>query len=57
MPHEPFEYGVGNPYRIQADGCVYAPTEPGLGVAVDWERMQAATIGSFACTARDPDPG
>jgi L-alanine-DL-glutamate epimerase-like enolase superfamily enzyme len=56
VPHEPFEYGVDNPYRIQPDGFLYAPIEPGLGIAVDWERMKAATIGSFSCTARNPDP-
>ena len=26
-----------------------APTAPGLGVVVDWERMEAATLASFTC--------
>lgn len=56
VPHEPYEYGVENPYRVQRDGYVGAPTEPGLGVIVDWERMHAATVGSFTCTASDPEP-
>jgi L-alanine-DL-glutamate epimerase-like enolase superfamily enzyme len=56
VPHEPYEYGVENPYRIEPDGYVLAPTEPGLGVVVDWERMTAATVGSFTCTVLDPDP-
>jgi L-alanine-DL-glutamate epimerase-like enolase superfamily enzyme len=56
VPHEPYEYGVENPYRIQPDGFVDAPSEPGLGVAVDWERMQAARLASFSCTSRNPEP-
>jgi L-alanine-DL-glutamate epimerase-like enolase superfamily enzyme len=56
VPHEPYEYGVENPYRVQPDGFVAAPTAPGLGVVVDWERMQAARLASFACTARNPEP-
>lgn len=49
VPPDPYEYGVLNPFRVQPDGYVDAPTEPGLGVAVDWERMQAATLASFTC--------
>ena len=56
VPPEPYEYGIANPYRIGADGCVTAPTEPGLGITVDWERMQAAAVGEFSCTADDPEP-
>ena len=56
VPHEPYEFGVLNPYRIGSDGFVDAPTAPGLGIEVDWERMRAATIGSFSCTVRDPEP-
>ena len=56
VPHEPYEYGVENPYRIQPDGYVDAPTAPGLGVVVDWERMRAARLSSFTCTSRNPEP-
>jgi L-alanine-DL-glutamate epimerase-like enolase superfamily enzyme len=49
VPYEPYEFGVKNPFRIAADGHVDAPTMPGLGVIVDWERMQAAAITSFSC--------
>jgi L-alanine-DL-glutamate epimerase-like enolase superfamily enzyme len=56
VPPEPYEYGVQNPFRIQPDGCVDAPTAPGLGVEVDWERMQAATLRSFSCTTQHPEP-
>jgi L-alanine-DL-glutamate epimerase-like enolase superfamily enzyme len=56
VPHEPYEYGVENPYRVQADGFVDAPSAPGLGVVVDWERMEAARLSSFSCTASNPEP-
>jgi L-alanine-DL-glutamate epimerase-like enolase superfamily enzyme len=56
VPHEPFEYAVDNPYRVQPDGFVDAPTAPGLGVVVDWERMEAARLSSFSCTASNPEP-
>jgi L-alanine-DL-glutamate epimerase-like enolase superfamily enzyme len=49
VPHEPYEYGVTNPFRITAAGEVDAPDAPGLGVAIDWERMESATIASFTC--------
>jgi L-alanine-DL-glutamate epimerase-like enolase superfamily enzyme len=49
VPYEPYEFGVRNPFRIGPDGQVEAPTAPGLGVIVDWERMQAASITSFTC--------
>ena len=49
VPYEPYEFGVENPFRIGGDGRVEAPTAPGLGVIVDWERMRAASITSFTC--------
>ena len=49
VPSEPHEYGVRNPYAITADGHVEAPTAPGLGIDVDWERMSAAELASFTC--------
>jgi L-alanine-DL-glutamate epimerase-like enolase superfamily enzyme len=51
-PVEPYEYGVENPFRLQPGGHVDAPTEPGLGVIVDWERMRAATLASFTTSER-----
>jgi L-alanine-DL-glutamate epimerase-like enolase superfamily enzyme len=56
VPPGPYEYGVVNPYRVGKDGCVEAPTEPGLGIIVDWERMQQAAVGSFTCMAHDASP-
>jgi L-alanine-DL-glutamate epimerase-like enolase superfamily enzyme len=49
VPSEPHEYGVRNPYAITADGHVEAPTAPGLGIDVDWERMSVAELASFTC--------
>ena len=47
VPCEPYEYGMKDVIRSQPDGYVYAPTGPGLGLEVDWEAMEAATILSF----------
>ena len=33
--------------RAQPDGYAYAPVGPGLGLEVDWEAMEKATILSF----------
>jgi L-alanine-DL-glutamate epimerase-like enolase superfamily enzyme len=49
VPMDAYEYGVANPYRVGPDGNVEAPTEPGLGIDVDWEWMQQATLASFVC--------
>jgi L-alanine-DL-glutamate epimerase-like enolase superfamily enzyme len=40
-PVEPWEYGVLNPVRPDADGMVRAPDGPGLGAALDWEAIEA----------------
>ena len=44
MPLEPYEYGMLDVVRTQPDGYVYGPEKPGLGLDVDWEAMEAATI-------------
>jgi len=41
VPIEHYEYGCANPIRIEADGCVRAPDGPGLGLALDWDRIEA----------------
>jgi L-alanine-DL-glutamate epimerase-like enolase superfamily enzyme len=51
VPAEDFEFGVVNPIRIDGGGRVRAPEGAGLGVGLDWERLQAATIASFAFPA------
>ena len=44
VPWEPYEYGMLDVIRTQPDGNVAAPSGPGLGVGIDWEAMEAATI-------------
>ena len=44
VPYTSYEYGMKDVIRTQADGYVYGPKKPGLGVEVDWEAMDAATI-------------
>ena len=44
VPWEPYEYGMHGVIRTQADGHVSAPAGPGLGVEIDWDAMEAATI-------------
>jgi len=33
--------------ELQPDGTVRVPSKPGLGVEVDWERMDAMTVERF----------
>ncbi len=40
VPIEHYEYACANPIRIQADGCVSAPDGPGLGLDLDWDRIE-----------------
>ena len=40
----PIEYGMKDAIRTQPDGYVYAPQGPVLGLEIDWDAMQAATI-------------
>jgi L-alanine-DL-glutamate epimerase-like enolase superfamily enzyme len=40
VPVEHYEYGCANPIRIEADGCVSAPDGPGLGLEMDWEKIE-----------------
>ena len=44
VPWEPYEYGMHDVLRTQPDGYVVAPAGPGLGVEIDWDAMEAATI-------------
>lgn len=47
VPYASYEYGMRDVIRTGADGYVEAPCKPGLGVDVDWDAMQAATLHSF----------
>ena len=44
VPYEPYEYGMQDVIRTDANGYVVAPRGPGLGVEVDWKAMEAASI-------------
>lgn len=55
LPYETFEYGMHEVIRTQADGYVYAPKNPGLGLAIDWSAMERATIYRVACDRRGLD--
>jgi len=49
-PVEPWEYGVLNPIRPDANGMVAAPTGVGLGIELDWEWIEAHTAGKILLT-------
>jgi len=53
IPYDSYEYGMHDVIRTQPDGYVYAPQKPGLGVEIDWDAMQAATIHSFDISSAD----
>ncbi len=40
VPVEHYEYACANPIRIEADGCVSAPDGSGLGLDLDWNRIE-----------------
>ena len=44
VPFEPYEFGMQDVIRTGSDGYVDAPQGPGLGVRIDWDAMQSATI-------------
>ena len=49
LPYKTFEYGMHDVLRTASDGYVYAPTSPGLGLAVDWPAMDTATVHRIIC--------
>lgn len=40
---------VGNPITIAADGTLTCPTDPGLGVELDWDWINAHTVLTLDC--------
>jgi len=44
VPYDSYEYGMHDVIRTGSDGLVHAPTGSGLGVRIDWDAMDAATI-------------
>ena len=51
VPCDSYEYGMRDVIRTQSDGYVEAPRGPGLGVEIDWDAMEKATILSFSTPA------
>ena len=47
-PYENFEYGAKNVIRTDKDGYVHAPERAGLGVEMDWDAVQEASILSYS---------
>lgn len=47
VPAPDFEYGVLNPIALDPEGRVAAPDGPGLGLVMDWDRIEADAIASF----------
>lgn len=44
LPAEPFRFGLLDQPVMDADGYLHAPQSPGLGVTIDWQRIDACTI-------------
>jgi L-alanine-DL-glutamate epimerase-like enolase superfamily enzyme len=40
-------YGLEEPFRVDSEGYVHAPTLPGLGCRIDWDVMNATKTGEF----------
>ncbi|MEM7431621.1 MAG: enolase C-terminal domain-like protein [Pseudomonadota bacterium] len=41
VPLEHYDYGTPTPLRIAMDGTIGAPAKPGLGIEMDWHRVEA----------------
>jgi L-alanine-DL-glutamate epimerase-like enolase superfamily enzyme len=50
VPYPAFEHGVRDAIRTDSGGLVHAPQGPGLGIRVDWEAVEAATILHYEVT-------
>lgn len=43
--HPMFRFGLkGDPLRVHEDGCQHGPTQPGLGVEIDWNWIDDHTV-------------
>ena len=49
LPYEMFEFGMNDVLRTNKDGFMYAPSKPGLGMEINWEKMKEKVIFQFAC--------
>jgi L-alanine-DL-glutamate epimerase-like enolase superfamily enzyme len=48
-PSQPWNFGVENPFVLDADGRVGAHDAPGLGLRLDQDVIASATIAEFVC--------
>lgn len=47
VPAPPYEFGMRDVVAVGPDGYVEAPTKPGLGLDVDWDAMEAASLNTI----------
>jgi L-alanine-DL-glutamate epimerase-like enolase superfamily enzyme len=43
-----FGYGLTEPFTVDAEGNVHAPTAPGLGADVDWDLINSSVVAVAA---------
>ena len=53
VPYPPFEYGSNDVIRIDSEGYVSAPPSPGLGIGMDWEAIERASLLTYEVTRSD----
>ncbi len=44
VPASTFEFGIKQPLKVDADGTIALPPGPGLGVELDWDAIDNATV-------------
>jgi len=49
LPYETFEFGMNDVLRTSKDGYMYAPSKPGLGMEINWDKMKTKLIHTFYC--------
>ena len=47
FPSERYDYPVNNPVVLEADGCIKASLETGLGIDIDWDGVEANAVATF----------
>jgi L-alanine-DL-glutamate epimerase-like enolase superfamily enzyme len=47
VPETDYEYELASPPRIDSDGTISAPEAPGLGLDLDWQRIEADAFVHF----------
>ena len=47
MPFEPYEWGAVTPLKMDAEGFISPPENPGLGIAYDWDLVDSYTMSQM----------